>query len=169
MRRLTAISLTAFVLALAAVGAATGASGSWGRWQPTYQGPITAAAGVVCPFEVAAEPVQQNEQFRYHYDDAGSIDGYQLKGPLVARITNTANGVSVQRNLASFGTVTFNPDGSYDAVVDGNFLIFFVGGDNPANELLLLSGRTVLHGAPSGEKTLVASSGRSEDLCQTLA
>ena len=52
-------------------------------------------------------------------------------------------------------------------MVDGNFLIFFVGGDNPA-KLLLLSGRTV-HGAPSGEKTLVSSSGGSEDLCQTLA
>jgi hypothetical protein len=169
MKRLAVIALAMLGLALGGAGAATGASGSWGPWQPTYQGPITAPAGVVCPFEVSAEPVRQSEQFRYHYDDTGSVDGYQLKGPLVARITNTATGASLQRNLASFGTVTFNGDGSYDAVVDGNFLVFFLSGESPSNELLLLTGRTVLHGASTGEKTLVSTTGRSKDLCTTLA
>ena len=169
MKRVALIACTLLGLALCGAGAATGVGDSWGPWQPTYKGPITAPAGVVCPFEVSAEPVMQNEQFRYHYDEAGSVDGYQLKGPLVARITNTATGASLERNLASFGTVTFNADGSYDAVVDGNFLVFFLGGDSPSNELLLLTGRTVLRGTPTGEKVLVSRSGASEDLCRTLA
>jgi hypothetical protein len=106
---------------------------------------------------------------RYHYDDAGTLDGYQVTGPLVARVTNVETGASIERNLASFGTVTLNPDGSYDAVVEGNFLVFFTSGESPSNELLLLVGRTVLHGSATGEKTLVSASGRTEDLCRTLA
>jgi hypothetical protein len=169
MRRLLLISLTALGLALCAAGAATGSGGSWGPWEPTYQGPITAPAGVVCSFEVTAEPVRQKMRLRYHYADSGEIDGYQVTGPLIARITNTETGASLQQNLSGLGTVTLNADGSYDAVVDGNFLVFFLAGDSPANELLLLSGRTVLHGAPTGEKTLVSASGRTENLCDTLA
>jgi hypothetical protein len=72
------------------------------------------------------------------------------------------------RNLSGPGTVSFNPDGSYDAVVSGDFLVFFLAQDTPSNELLLLSGNTVLHGAPTGEKTLVSSSGQTENLCETL-
>jgi hypothetical protein len=75
----------------------------------------------------------------------------------------------VTRNLSGPGTVTFNADGSYDAVAHGNFAVFFLPGDTPANELLILSGQTVLHGAASGEKTLVSSTGRVENLCETLA
>jgi hypothetical protein len=41
---------------------------------------------------------------RYHYDDAGVLDAYQVTGPLVARVTNVETGASVERNLASFGT-----------------------------------------------------------------
>jgi len=111
----------------------------------------------------------ENLKLRYHHDSAGNIDGYEVAGPLIARVTNTENGKSIQQNLASKGTVFFNPDGSYDAVVDGNFLIFFLGGDNPAHELLLLTGSTVLHGSPTGEKTLVSTNGRTENLCETLA
>lgn len=125
-------------------------------------------AGVVCQFPVDAEPVQQALRLRYHYDDAGNVDGYEVVGPLVARVTNVDTGASVQRNLSGRGVVTFNPDGSYDALVDGGFLVFFLSRDHPANELLFLDGRSELHGSPSGVKTLVSSTGRSEDLCLTL-
>jgi hypothetical protein len=74
----------------------------------------------------------------------------------------------VVRNLSGPGTVTFNSDGSYDAVVAGDFLVFFLAQDNPSNELLLFSGRTVLHGDASGAKTLVSHSGQVENLCETL-
>jgi hypothetical protein len=50
-------------------------------------------------------------------------------------------------------------------VVEGNFLVFFLAQDDPANQLLLLTGRTVLHGAPGGEKTIaVAQRPRREPL-----
>jgi hypothetical protein len=152
------------------LGAATtaAADGSYGPWQSTYQGPITAPAGAVCAFAVTAEPVRENLRFRYHYDSAGNVDGYQATGQLIGRITNTDTGASVVRNLSGPGTVTFHPDGSYDAVVSGDFLVFFLAQDNPAQELLLLSGHTVLHGAPSGAKTLVSHSGQTENLCDTL-
>jgi hypothetical protein len=161
---LVALAVTAF-----AAGPATAAGGSWGPWEPTEQAPITAPAGVVCPFPVSAVPVEQHLLLRYHYNDAGVVDGYQATGSLVGRFTNTDTGTSVVRNLSGPGTVTFGSDGSYDAVVNGNFGVFFLAGDTPANELLILSGRTVLHGSPTGEKTLVSSTGQVENLCETLA
>ena len=48
-------------------------------------------------------------------------------------------------------------------------LLFLGSGDSPSSELLLLTGRTVLHGSPTGVKTVASSSGASEDLCRTLA
>ncbi len=105
---------------------------------------------------------------RYHYDAAGSVDGYQATGQLIARITNEETGASVVQNLSGPGTVTFNSDGSYDAVVHGDFLVFLLGQDTPSHQLLLLSGTTLLHGAPSGTKTLVSNSGHVENLCETL-
>jgi hypothetical protein len=168
MRRLLTVSAAFFALALCAAQTAA-AGGSWGPWEATYQGSISVPAGVVCPFAVSAEPVMRHMEVRYHMTDGGTIDAYQVKGPLVARVTNTETGASLVRNLASFGTVTLNPDGSYDALVTANFLSFFLGGESPANELLLLTGRTVLHGSPTGVKTLVSTNGRSEDLCKMLA
>jgi len=123
----------------------------------------------VCPFTVTAAPVREDLRVRYHHDAAGNVDGYQATGQLIARITNDATGVSVVRNLSGPGTVTFNPDGSYDAVVSGDFLVFFLPQDTPSSQLLLLSGRTVLHGAANGEKTIVSHQGQTENLCDTLA
>jgi len=168
MKRLAAVSLSVFALALVGAGTTAAADGSYGPWQPTYQGPITAPAGVVCSFAVTAEPVREDLRVRYLYDSASNVDGYEATGRLIGRITNTQTGASVVRNLSGPGIVTFNPDGSYDAVVDGDFLVFFLAQDSPSNELLLLSGHTVLHGAPSGEKTLVSSSGQTENVCTTL-
>jgi hypothetical protein len=169
MKRFAAVSLSTVAFALLGAGTTTAADGSYGPWQPTYQGPITAPAGVVCPFEVTAEPVRQDLRVRYHYDAAGNVDGYEASGQLMGRITNTETGASVVRNLSGPGTVTFTPDGSYDAVVAGDFLVFFLAQDNPSNELLLLAGRTVLHGAVDGTKTLVSHSGHMENLCDTLS
>ena len=168
MKRLAAIFLSLLALALLGAGATTAADGYYGPWQPFYQDPITAPAGVVCSFEVTAEPVRQDIRVRYHYDSAGNIDGYEATGQLIGRITNTETGASVVRNLSGPGTVTFNPDGSWDAVTGGDFLVFFLPQDNPSSQLLLMSGRTVLHGSPSGEKTLVSQNGHIENLCETL-
>jgi hypothetical protein len=168
MKRLAAVSFCTFALMLVGAGTTAAADGSYGPWQSTYQGPITAPAGVVCSFEVTAEPVREDLRVRYHSDAAGNVDGYEATGQLVARITNDETGTSVVRNLSGPGAVTFNPDGSYDADVSGDFLVFFLPQDTPSSELLLLSGHTVLHGAPTGEKTLVSSSGSVENLCETL-
>jgi len=169
MKRIAAVFLCTFALALAVAGTTAAAGGSYGPWEGTFQGAITAPAGAVCPFAVTAAPVREDLRVRYHYDSTGNVDGYQATGQLIARITNDETGASVVRNLSGPGTVTFNPDGSYDAVVGGDFLVFFLAQDNPSTELLLLTGRSVLHGAPSGEKTLVSHSGSVENLCETLA
>ena len=168
MKRLVIVSLALCALALGAAQAAA-ADGSWGSWEPTFQGPISVPAGAVCPFAVSAEPVHEDLAVRYHYDDTGAVDAYEFKGPLLARITNLDNGASVVRSLSGFGTVTPYADGSYDAVFEGGLLLFMASGDSPSSELLLLTGRTVLHGSPAGAKTVVASSGSSENLCRTLA
>ena len=168
MKRLALCLATVGALALTG-GAAKATPPGYGPWETTFQGPITAPAGLVCSFAVRAEPVVEHLRVRYHYDDAGNVDGYEATGALVARITNLDTGASVQRNLSGPGTVVFYPDGSYDAVTNGNFLVFFLPGDTPSSQLLLSSGHTVLHGNPDGTKTLVSSTGRSENLCETLA
>jgi hypothetical protein len=169
MKRLVAVLLGTVALALVGAKATAAADGSYGPWQPTYQGAITAPAGAVCPFSVTASPAREDLRVRYHYDSAGSVDGYQATGQLIARITNHETGASVVRNLSGPGTVTLYPDGSYDAEAGGNFLIFFLAQDNPSRELLLLSGHALLHGDASGAKTLVSHSGQVENLCETLA
>jgi hypothetical protein len=164
--------LVILAVAVAIFGAATAAAadnGSWGNWEPTEQGAISVSAGAVCPFPVTAEPVRQDLRLRYHYDQAGNADGYEVIGPLVARVTNTSTGKSVIRNLSGQGTVIFGPDGSWEGVVNGGFLIFFRAADDPARALLFFEGHTVLHGSPTGEKTLVSQTGQSENLCTTLA
>ena len=168
MKRLVTISLALCALALGAATAAA-ADGSWGRWEPTFQGAFTVPAGAVCPFAVSAEPIREDLAVRYHYDDTGAVDAYEFKGPLLAQITNLDTGESVVRSLSGFGSVVPHADGSYDAVFEGGLLLFMGSGDSPASELLLLTGRTVLHGSATGVKTVVSSSGASEDLCQTLA
>jgi hypothetical protein len=168
MKRLLTISFALCALALGGASAAA-ADGSWGPWEPTFQGPISVPAGVVCTFAVSAEPVREDLAVRYHYDETGAIDAYEFKGPLLARITNLDTGENVVRSLSGFGSVVPHADGSYDAVFEGGLLLFMGSGDSPSSELLLLTGRTVLHGSPTGVKTVVASSGASEDLCQTLA
>jgi hypothetical protein len=158
-----------FACAAFAAGAATAAGDSYGPWQPTYQGPIDVPAGFVCSFPISAEPVHQHLLLRYRYDAAGNIVGYQVTGPIVVRITNTLTGDTVQRNAASLATVTLNPDGSWTALFDGNLLLFMTVDDTPSGQLLLLSGRTVLSGTAAGTKSLVEQTGRSENLCDTLA
>jgi hypothetical protein len=169
MKRFSVLVTSFLVLAGAGIAAAASDDGGYGPWEPTFQGAITAPAGAVCPFQVTASPVREDLRVQYHRDAAGNVDGYRATGQLIARITNDATGKSVVRNLSGPGTVVFNPDGSYDAVVSGGFLIFFLRGDNPASELLLLPGHTELHGNPDGTKTLVSTTGQTENLCETLA
>jgi hypothetical protein len=168
MKRLVTISFALCALALGAATAAA-ADGSWGSWEPTFQGPISVPEGVVCPFAVSAEPIREDLAVRYHYDTSGAIDAYEFKGPLLARITNLDTGTSVVRSLSGLGSVVPHADGSYDAVFEGGLLLFLGRGDSPSSELLLLTGRTVLHGSATGVKTVIATSGESEDLCRTLA
>jgi hypothetical protein len=170
MKRLAAVFLGTLALALVGASATAAADGNgYGPWEATTQGPITAPAGVVCPFQVTASPVREDLRVRYHYDAAGNVDGYEATGQLIARITNDETGASVVRNLSGPGTVVLYPEGSYDATAGGNFLIFFLAQDNPSHQLLLISGRTVLHGDASGAKTLVSHEGQVENLCDTLA
>jgi hypothetical protein len=88
MERLAALLFSTFVVALAAAGTTSAADGSYGPWEATSQGSITAPAGYVCRFTVTAEPVSQDLRIRYHYDAAGNIDRYQVTGQLIGRITN---------------------------------------------------------------------------------
>ena len=167
MKRLFMVGLLVATFGAASTAAAAG--GSWGSWEPTGQGPISVAAGAVCAFPITAEPVRQDLRLRYHYDDAGTIDGYEVVGPLIARVTNTATGTSVIRNLSGQGIVIFAPDGSWQAVVNGGFLLFFRATDEPANALLFFEGHTVLNGTSTGQKTLVSHTAPGENLCETLA
>src|SRR5919204_5569323 len=88
MKRVAALTFGFLAIVLAGAGTTAAAEGSYGPWEPIDQAPIAAPAGLVCPFTVTAEPVLQKLRIRYHYEDAGAVDGYQVTGLLVARITN---------------------------------------------------------------------------------
>jgi hypothetical protein len=57
MERLAALLFSTFVVALAAAGTTSAADGSFGPWEATSQGSITAPAGYVCRFTITRVPL----------------------------------------------------------------------------------------------------------------
>src|SRR5918911_4392833 len=77
MKRLAARFFSVAALALAGAGTSSAADGSYGPWESTYQGPITAPAGVVCPFTVTAGAPRGKLRLPYHHHSAGQRARYE--------------------------------------------------------------------------------------------
>jgi len=164
----TAVTGLALVLALSSPAAANPAV-TRGERSPLAETDRSYAAGEVCGFPMTVTfPVQQ-EFITNLFDENGTLVGATITGKLVARVTNTASGASVDRTLTGLGTLTFGADGSETIDVGGTIGIAFRGTDSPANEFDIVTGSSVLRIAADGTRTLLSSDGAIEDLCLTLA
>jgi len=155
------------VLAMTSIASAATATRSKREFLPE-QG-FSYPPGEVCSFPVTVDIFRNDQYVTHHYDDEGNLVSDSITGALIVRITNTATGTSVERNLAGQGVVTYNSDGSLTFSGNGHFLAGFHTTDSPANQLLVFSGNTVVDISSTGRKTLVSSDGIAEDLCMTLA
>lgn len=168
MRHRALLVAVAVLGALALAGTAAGAGGSgWSSWQPYRSKPFSYAAGDVCAFPVRVTPTVDRERIRTHTDAAGNVDLEEVTGTLFTRITNTATGASVVRNLSGKGVFELGR-GTMTLDVAGHAMSGFHAGDAPAHELLVFSGNTQIVFHADGTRTLTRQNGTAEDLCTTL-
>jgi hypothetical protein len=112
MRKISVAALSVlFVLAI--VGPARAQVGvTRGDRMPLPEAPFSYPAGEVCAFPVSVTNPVQQEFITYLCDDEGNVVGATITGKLIATITNTATGESVDRILTGLGTISFGSDGS---------------------------------------------------------
>ena len=178
-RVLTAV--TTVLTAAALVGAAAGpavaatarpATAQIGGWQRVVTQPFTSPAGDLCPFGLHSEPLVDRVYVRTTatFPD-GSAQRQQYAGPLIVRLTNTATGASIVRNLSGAAVVTYATDGSYDFRIIGPAAVGFRAyqGDNLPTGFYVLRGVHVVHFAADGTRTLTVDRGTEENVCVTLA
>jgi hypothetical protein len=131
--------------------------------------PITFPAGVVCPFEVFLETVENKQTETVFSDGTTKITGF-----LTSRVVNTEN--DEELTLVSGGSVRLSSEGDNLLVeIRGPIIVFFFPGDAGPGDVSV--GRTFyLHGHTSlvvdpATFAFVSSEQRGEatDLCAALA
>ena len=131
--------------------------------------PTTFPAGMVCPFPVFAEGVE-NRQTQTVFSDGTIL----VTGFFRTRVVNVSTGKEL--SLVSGGSVRLNFDGPVLHVsIRGPIIFFFFPGDAGPGDIT--KGRSYyFHGNVDGDVDLATglglsfdSTGRAEDLCATLA
>ncbi|MGL5910700.1 MAG: hypothetical protein ACRCZP_11905 [Phycicoccus sp.] len=139
-------------------------------WERLVAAPFTSPAGDLCPFELRSEPVFDEVYTRITktYPD-GSPKRQEYSGPLVVRLTNTASGESVQRDLSGRAVATYAPDGSFEFRIQGPAAVGFRAdrGDSLPTGYYVLRGVHVVSFAADG--TLTVDRGAEENVCRTLS
>jgi hypothetical protein len=144
---------------------------------PTVSYPVEAtrdyAAGVVCAFPMHVTfPVNRVKQLTWT-SDAGTPVYATATGVLVMRVTNTANGRTVVRDISGNGTLAYPDPTSF--VLSGNaFAAFLHSGDSPSGEALVIgwNGFAAVRAATVNgvtTRTVLTLTGPYENLCKTLA
>jgi hypothetical protein len=168
---LTAAALVGATAAPAAAATAPPTGAHIDGWQRVVTQPFTSPAGDLCPFELHSEPLVDQVYVRTTatFPD-GSPQRQQYAGPLVVRLTNTATGAAIVRNLSGAAVVTYAADGSYDFRILGPAAVGFRAyrGDNLPTGFYVLRGVHVVHFAADGTRTLTVDRGGEENTCVTL-
>lgn len=167
MRRPLALFLAAGLLASVGVAPVSAAP-------PTHEPfgfePLSFAAGEICDFALEIENERQiGKQTTAELAD-GTIRIIQ-RGMATSTVTNADTGLSVSDAGGFRITITIHPDGSIDAVGSGALYAFYAPGDPSVigTGWIAISGRVVEHYAADGTYLGNEFSGRSENLCETLA
>ncbi|MFG3254170.1 hypothetical protein [Streptomyces sp. NPDC048172] len=128
-------------------------------------------AGDVCPFDMHTEFPVADLTLRTWKNDAGDPVFAIESGPLVARVTNTWTGETVERDISGTGTHTY-PDKKTDILSGPDWAGVLHKGDKPANKLLIAHGYMSIKITTEGDRTkreVLALDGEYEDLCETLS
>lgn len=179
-RYLVALTATSACLLLAGAPAWAAPSPSWpgsrpaastaaGGWHRYHAQPFTAPAGTLCPFRVHSQVLFDREYVRTTraYPD-GSPRTQQYVGPLVVRVTNTATGHSVRRDLSGRAVVQYARNGSFTYQLQGPVAVGFHPGDSLPPGYYVLRGEHTVHFTADGTRTITADEGTEENLCHTL-
>ena len=162
----------AFVVALIGLLAAPSVASAGGKptRSPTANSPFDFPAGVVCGFEVAGQPLVDNEVTKT-FPPLPNGDVVQIvTGRVVLQLTNVDSGKSLTLNVSGPATITAHPDGSVTAIDSGRSLSFFFPTDSPAGPATYLyTGQVVLNFTADGQQILVSQTGTSRDICAALA
>ena len=105
-------------------------------------------------------------------DAAGTAVFAIESGPLIMRVTNTATGKSVERDISGTGVVTYPDPDSF--VLSGNdWSAGFHTADRPVHNRWIVAGTymsvRITTVAGKTTRTLLALRGPYEDLCETLS
>ncbi|MDJ1136022.1 hypothetical protein [Streptomyces iconiensis] len=165
---------TAAVAWLLAGSAPAGAASGGGLHGPVVTHPEMTPrdnpAGDVCAFDMHTEFPVADLTLRTWTNDAGDPVYAIESGPLVARVTNTETGRTVERDISGTGTHTY-PDKHTDILSGSDWAGVLHKGDKPANKLLISRGFMSVKITTEGDRThreLLALDGKYEDLCETL-
>ena len=157
------------LIVLTAVPSVASAGGKPTR-SPTGNSPFDFPAGIVCSFEVAGQPLVDNEVTKTFPPLPNGDVVQTISGSLILQLQNVENGKSITLNVSGPGTITTHPDGSQTVIDRGRSLSFFFPTDSPAGPATYLyTGQVVLNFTPDGQQILVRQTGTSEDICAALA
>jgi hypothetical protein len=127
-------------------------------------------AGMDCSFELAGQPVANNEKVTTFPAQANGDVVQIVTGTVKYELTNVDTGKSIMVNTSGPGHITIYPDGSETAVLSGRSLFTFLPTDIPAGPATYLTtGRVVVNETASGQSILVSESGTREDICAALS
>ena len=139
--------------------------------EPLPLPPVIELPGVCPDFGIVAD-ILVNREFAKTWSDAqGDPIRTITTGTLKVRLTNPDNGESIVRNISGPGTTIFHPDGSSTLTARGNWFFFFFPGDlgpGSAPMSIVNTGTIVIHTAPDGTQSILARTGRVENVCVTL-
>jgi len=127
-----------------------------------------APAGVVCSFELAGDPVANNEFVTTFPARPNGDIVVLVTGRLVDRLSNVETGESITLNISGPLRFTFHPDGTGTTELLGRSVVFLFP-NNGGPSTFLNAGRTVFTFAPGEPAILVFVRGHQEDICAALS
>ena len=163
-RGLLSILVVALALALASTALAAPPTRT-----PVPSGPLEFPAGLVCPFPVLLEVVENSQVIKTFADGRQIVTGH-----FVTRVTNLDTGEAVIRRNSGPIFITPNGDGTVTVKGTGQTIFYFFPGDLGAGEpgaLLFMTG-LVVETLPADFSAILSFKhvgGTTENLCITLA
>jgi hypothetical protein len=164
--RWSALVATLILIAIAAMSPSVARAG-----KPTscpvgtcINGPVSYPAGLVCPFPVRVEPL--NDSTVVHALPDGDVF---ITGRLVQRATNLRTGESIDFPRSGPLRLVFNQDGTVTDISLGQLLWTFFAQDVGGPGLFLFKGRVVIQSTPDGSAASVSRVPNKIDVCRLLA
>ena len=168
---LTLLAMTTLLVTGAAMGDAASHQTHWVRY---HQADVRYSPGDVCAFAVHEHVLRDREFYKTvsRYEN-GNPRTQLFRGPLVMRITNVRNGVSLRRDLSGRAIEILARNGDFESltVQSGHFGAGLPKGSQPGRGLYYVGGRwSSVSINDNGSRSLVLGPhGTAQNLCPLLA